>query len=82
MPPMNGESSSNMYTLSCVKQIAGEKLLYNRETSLVLYDDLEGWDEQRGGRCKKEGIYIYIIIADLGYCMAETNNIVKQFSSN
>ena len=50
----------------------------------MLYDDLEGWDEQRGGRCKKEGIYryIYIIIADLGYCMAETNNIVKQFSSN
>ena len=84
MHPMNGESSSNMYTLSRVKQIADEKLLYNRETSLVLYDDLEGWDEQRGGRCKKEGIYmyIYIIIADLGYCMAETNNIVKQFSSN
>ena len=26
---MNGKSSINMYTLSCVKQIAGGKLLYN-----------------------------------------------------
>ena len=26
---MNGESSINIYTLLCVKQMAGEKLLYN-----------------------------------------------------
>ena len=26
---MNGESSINIYTLSCVKWIVGEKLLYN-----------------------------------------------------
>ena len=26
---MNGKSSINMYTLLCVKQIAGGKLLYN-----------------------------------------------------
>ena len=25
----NGESSTNMYTLLCVTQIAGERLLYN-----------------------------------------------------
>ena len=26
---MNGEGSLNIYTLSCVQQMAGEKLLYN-----------------------------------------------------
>ena len=43
----NGESRIDIYTLSCVKQIANKKLLYNnREPSLVLCDDLEGWDEE------------------------------------
>ena len=32
----NGESSINMYTLSCVKEIAGEKLLYNTAWYSVL----------------------------------------------
>ena len=39
---MDGQSRIDVYTLPCVKQIAGEKLLYNREASQVLYDDLEG----------------------------------------
>ena len=36
-------------------------------------DDLEGWDRERGGRLKKEERYTHIIMADLHYCMAETN---------
>ena len=83
MPPMNGESNSNKYTLSRVKQIAGEKLLYNTgkpawHTVMTQRNKMvwgKGKDAQQGGN-------ICIIIADLGYCMAETNNIVKQFSSN
>ena len=32
----SGESSLDIYTHPCVKQIAGERLLYNREPSQVL----------------------------------------------
>ena len=55
----NGESRIDIYTLSCVKQIANKKLLYNnREPSLVLCDDLEGWDRgQRGGEGDSRGRY-------------------------
>ena len=38
----NGESSIDIYTLPCVKQIAGKKLLYNIESSQAFCDDLEG----------------------------------------
>ena len=42
------------------KQIASRKLLYNRELSLVLCDDLEGWDEgEMGGRLNTEGIHTH-----------------------
>lgn len=40
---MNGKSSINMYTVSCVKQVAGGKLLHATEPSLAFCDDLEGW---------------------------------------
>ena len=33
------------------------KLLYNRELSSVLCDDLEGWDGRMGGRERR---YIYV----------------------
>ena len=46
----NGESSIDIYTLSCVRQTANKKLLYNnREPSLMLCDDLKGWDGGQGG---------------------------------
>ena len=35
------------------------KFLSVRELSLVLYDDLEGWDGV-GGRFKREEIHVYI----------------------
>ena len=54
---MNRESRVNIYTLSRVKQIAGEKLLH-RDPRLVLCDDLEGWEARRGGWLKREVIYV------------------------
>ena len=52
---VNCESSINICTLSGVRWVAGEKFLCsNREPSLVLYDDLEGWDGGRGERLGRE----------------------------
>ena len=55
---MNGESSIDIYIPPCVKQTAGEKLLYNTGSPAWhslghLGDDLEGWDRERGGRLKR-----------------------------
>ena len=32
--------------------------MQHRLPSLVLWDDLEGWDMRRGGRLEREGIYV------------------------
>ena len=58
---MNSESSFEIYTLTCVKQIADEKLLCNnRELSLGFCDDRERRDEGIRGRLMREGIYVYL----------------------
>ena len=58
----NWEIGTDIYTLPCVKQIAG-KLLYNhREFKLVFCDDLEWWDA--GRREPQEGGDIWVRIAD------------------
>ena len=36
-------------------------MLCNRELTLMLCDDLEGWDGGRGGRPNREGMYINIL---------------------
>ena len=63
----NGESSTDVQTPPCAKQIAAEKLLCNRKPSLALCDDLEGRDGEG------EGGSVCMIMADLHCCMAETN---------
>ena len=60
----SGKSSINIYTLSCVKWITGEKLLCNTERSLVLCDGI--------GREALEGKDVFIITADSNH-MVETN---------
>ena len=54
---MNGKSSINMYTLSCVKQVAGGKLLYN--TGGPAWPSVMTWRDGRvrGGRLKREMIH-------------------------
>ena len=52
----------------------------HREPSRVLCDDLGGG--MGGGRDAQEGDDICVTVTDLCCCTAETNSIVKQFSSN
>ena len=55
----NGESSINIYPLSCMKWIGGEKVLYNVGStvwhSVVTY---RGEVVGRGRRLRKEEIYV------------------------
>ena len=37
-----------------------EAAVQHRELSSVLGDDIDGWNERVGGRCKTRGIYVYI----------------------
>ena len=62
------EIRTDIYKLPCVKQTASGKLVY-RGFSLVLCDDLEGWDG--AGREVREGGGICIHRAD-SRCTAET----------
>ena len=54
---MNGESSTDTYIPSCVKQTAGGKLLYNREPSTVLLMTWRGGlgEESEAQEGEKEG---------------------------
>ena len=51
-----------------------------REISSVPSDDLRGWDGG-GGREAQDGEKLCILMVD-SYCTAETNNTVKQLTSN
>ena len=66
---------TDMYTLSCIKEMAGGKLPYSTGSfGSVLCDDLRevGW---RGERLNREGIYVYICLI-LICCTAETSTIL------
>ena len=43
-----------------VIKIVFPAVVYHRELSLLLRDDLEGWDGEMGRRLKREVIYVYI----------------------
>ena len=58
----NWENSIDIYTRSCVKQIASEKLLYDTGSPVW------SWD--------RWGVYIYIIMTDLHCCIARTNTML------
>ena len=53
-------------------KIVTGKLLNNREPSLVLYDDLEEWDGEMGGRAQKGGDRC-ILTTDSSCHMGEIN---------
>ena len=63
-----------MYTLPCVKQIAGGKLLYDTSSSAQCFcDDLEGWSGVGGGREAKDAGGMATFIADSCCCTTEIN---------
>ena len=68
----NGESSINICTVLGIKQMAGHKLLYNTGAQLGAPGRPRGvgWGE---GEEVQEGGDMCKIMADLHYCMAETN---------
>ena len=74
----NGDSRINIYTLPCVKQIAGEKLLYNTGSpawhSVMTSRDGMG---RRDERQAQKGGKICINMADW-QCTAETNTTMKR----
>ena len=55
---MNWESSIEIYTLTCAKQIASGKLLCNKG-SPVLCDNLEIWDGGGGKDAREGGDILY-----------------------
>ena len=75
---MNWKSSTETYTLSYAKQTTSGNLLYILgRSNTVLCDNLEGWDEEGGGREDvQKGKDICIPMADSCWCMAETNTIL------
>lgn len=68
-----------IYTLSCVRWMAAEKLLCRTGTPVWCSgNDTEGYEEE--GREGKKGGIVYIIMADSCCSMAENqHNIVKNF---
>ena len=58
------ESSMETYTLTHVKQIASGNLLYDAELSLMLCDNLVGWQGMECGREVQEGWRIPIPMED------------------
>ena len=81
---VNRESSTDIYTLPHVTEIASGKLRWQRELSLVPHDHLEGWEEGWAGNSRGRG-HKYILYCTIYYCTAETNQwketIGKQLSS-
>ena len=65
---MNGESTMETYTLTQVKQIASRNLLWLGELKPGFCNNLEGWDEEGGDTD--------ISMADLCWCLAETNTML------
>ena len=58
---MNQESSTDTCMPPCVKQVTSRKLphRYHMQLSLVLCDDLQGWDREWEGGSRRRG-HMYI----------------------
>ena len=65
---MNGESNMEAYTLTHVKQIAHENLLYDSGNSNWDSNNLEGWEwgGKVRGRFKREEICVHLWLIHAG----------------
>ena len=58
---MYGESNMGTYIIICKIDTQWEFALRLRKLKPGLYDNLEGWEEVRGGReVQREGTYVYL----------------------
>ena len=73
---INSKNSTDIYTPPCVKETASGKLLYSTGSPAWCPDNLGG-GVRDGRRLKREGIDIYILMADAHYCTAETTQHCK-----
>ena len=73
---LNFEQHGNMYITICKIDSQRECAVWLQEPKLGLCNDLEGWDEEGGGKEVSEGEDICIPMADSCWCLAETNTIL------
>ena len=67
---MNGESSVDTYTLSCLKQMASGELLCNTGNPAGYSVMTQRWGGRRGGRLQREELSVYILYSIYMYvCM-------------
>lgn len=58
---MKQEIGFDTYTLPCVKERAGGKLLHSTGNSaLCLREDLEGWDGAGGREVQEWGVHVHL----------------------
>ena len=58
---MYGKSNMGTYIIICEIDTQWEFALWLRKLKPELYDNLEGWEEVRGGReVQREGTYVYL----------------------
>ena len=68
---MNWKISTDIYTLSCVKQTTSGKLQYS--TASLPWFSVNGWDGGGGNGREFQGGDICIYMADSLHCFEETN---------
>ena len=70
------ESSIETYTPPYVKQVASGKLLYDSGNPNLVFNNLEGWEGEGGGREVQEGGDLCTPVANPPGYMAEINTIL------
>ena len=73
---MYGESNMETYLTACKIDSQQEFAVWLRELTLWLCNNLEGWDEEGGGRDGQVGGNMGKPIADSCWRLAETNAIL------
>ena len=78
--PATNAKEAEQFIIICKIDSSGNLLYYTESSNPVLYDSLERWDAMGSGKAIQEEGDMCTLTAYLCWCMAETNNIVKQLS--